>query len=188
MRFFRKRSDSFQKETRTILEQLQCECTVFSDDSILDEVRDAYKKASKLGKSEGFIPILIIPSIDLLEQRLGDHQLRAVLKKAVEELLEGQEKVRKKNNEIILAKIPVKHPWEIFSCLPVSWWKNYKEELDFVSQSKKWYDSYGAVPAVFSSNVIEFYQDSYLVENGLSLTQKTSYSKVELNTKRGGKI
>ena len=46
MRFFRKRSDSFQKETRTILEQLQCECTVFSDDSILDEVRDAYKKAS----------------------------------------------------------------------------------------------------------------------------------------------
>ena len=164
MRFFRKKSDSFQKETRTILEQLHCECTVFSNDSILEEVRDAYKKATKLGKSEGFIPILIIPSNDLLEQGLEEHQLSSVLKKAVEELLEGQEKTKKKNKEIILAKIPVKHPWEIFSCLPVNWWKNYKEELECVSQSKAWYDTFGAIPAVFSSGVIEYYQDRYLVE------------------------
>lgn len=187
MRFFRKRSDGFQEETRAFLAILKCECMVFTEKNKVEEIREIYSKLTGLGKAEGFIPVFIIPSFELLRNCPGDNKVGAVLKREGE-LSVMQEKARIQYKEVILAKIPVKHPWEVFSCLHMNGWSTLKTQESVIKLSKKWYLCEGAVPAVIQNGCVEYmlkYTGEKADEN-LYIAKRTAYNVLEVNIKRGG--
>ncbi len=57
---------------------------------------------------------------------------------------------------VILAKIPVKNPWEIFACLPFGNWNECPDTPELMAVSKYWFEQYGAVPAAISHDELEF--------------------------------
>ena len=48
---------------------------------------------------------------------------------------------------LILAKIPVKNPWEIFAYLPFGNWNECPGTEDLMAVAKYWFEQYSAVPA-----------------------------------------
>lgn len=56
---------------------------------------------------------------------------------------------------VILAKIPVKNPWEIFAYLPFGNWNDCPDTPELMAVSKYWFEQYGAVPAVMSHDELE---------------------------------
>ena len=57
---------------------------------------------------------------------------------------------------LILAKIPVKHPWEIFAYLPFGNWNDCPDTPELMAAAKYWFEQYGAVPAAMSHDELEF--------------------------------
>ena len=57
---------------------------------------------------------------------------------------------------MILAKIPVKHPWEIFTYLPFGNWNECPDTPELMAVAKYWFEQYGAIPAVLTHDVLEF--------------------------------
>ena len=56
---------------------------------------------------------------------------------------------------VILAKIPVKNPWEIFAYLPFGNWNDCPDTPELMAVSKYWFEQYGAVPVVMSHDELE---------------------------------
>ena len=57
---------------------------------------------------------------------------------------------------LILAKIPVKNPWEIFAYLPFGNWNECPDTPQLMAAAKYWFEQYGAVPAAMSHDELEF--------------------------------
>ena len=57
---------------------------------------------------------------------------------------------------LILAKIPVKNPWEIFAYLPFGNWHDCPNTPELMAAAKYWFEQYGAVPAAMSHDELEF--------------------------------
>ena len=57
---------------------------------------------------------------------------------------------------LILAKIPVKNPWEIFAYLPFGNWNECPDTPELMAVAKYWAQQYGAVPAAMSHDELEF--------------------------------
>ena len=57
---------------------------------------------------------------------------------------------------LILAKIPVKNPWEIFAYLPFGNWNECPDTPQLMAAAKYWFERYGAVPAAMSHDELEF--------------------------------
>ena len=57
---------------------------------------------------------------------------------------------------LILAKIPVKHPWEIFAYLPFGNWNECPDTPELMAAAKYWFEQYGAIPAAMSHDELEF--------------------------------
>ena len=57
---------------------------------------------------------------------------------------------------LILAQIPVKHPWEIFAHLPFGSWNECPDTPELMAAAKYWFEQYGAVPAVMTHDELEF--------------------------------
>ena len=57
---------------------------------------------------------------------------------------------------LILAKIPVKNPWEIFAYLPFGGWNECPDTQSLMAVAKYWFEQYGAVPAVMTHDELEF--------------------------------
>ena len=57
---------------------------------------------------------------------------------------------------LILAKIPVKNPWEIFAYLPLGNWNECPDTPELMAVAKYWFEQYGAVPAAMSHDELEF--------------------------------
>ena len=52
---------------------------------------------------------------------------------------------------LILAKIPVKNPWEIFAYLPFGNWNDCPDTPELMAAAKYWFEQHGAVPAAMRS-------------------------------------
>ena len=63
----------------------------------------------------------------------------------------------RKTYPLILAKIPVKNPWEIFAYLPFGNWNECPDTPELMAAAKHWYERYGAVPAAMTHDVLEFF-------------------------------
>ena len=57
---------------------------------------------------------------------------------------------------LILAKIPVKNPWEIFAYLPFGGWNDCPDTAALMAVSKYWHEQHGAMPAVLTYDTIEY--------------------------------
>ena len=57
---------------------------------------------------------------------------------------------------LILAKMPVKNPWEIFAYLPFGNWNDCPNTPELMAAAKYWFEQYGAVPAAMSHDELEF--------------------------------
>lgn len=57
---------------------------------------------------------------------------------------------------LILAQIPVRHPWEIFAYLPFGSWNECPDTPELMAAAKYWFEQYGAVPAVMTHDELEF--------------------------------
>ncbi|OUQ26425.1 hypothetical protein B5E80_02235 [Flavonifractor sp. An135] len=57
---------------------------------------------------------------------------------------------------LILAKIPVQHPWEIFAWLPFGNWNECPDTPELMAAAKYWFEQYGAVPAAMTHDELEF--------------------------------
>ena len=57
---------------------------------------------------------------------------------------------------LILAKIPVKNPWEIFAYLPFGNWNECPNTPDLMAVARYWFEQYGAIPAAMSHDELEF--------------------------------
>ena len=61
-----------------------------------------------------------------------------------------------KTQPIILAKIPVKNPWEVFSYLPFGGWNDCPDTTALMAVSRYWHERHGAVPAVLTYDTLEY--------------------------------
>lgn len=66
---------------------------------------------------------------------------------------------------LILAKIPVKNPWEIFAHLPFGNWNECPDTPELVAVAKYWFEQYGAVPAAMTHDQLEFELPSPIAKN-----------------------
>lgn len=57
---------------------------------------------------------------------------------------------------LILAKIPVKNPWELFAYLPFGGWNECPDTPELMAVAKYWFEQHGAVPAAMSHDELEF--------------------------------
>ena len=57
---------------------------------------------------------------------------------------------------LILAKIPVKNPWEIFAYLPFGNWNECPDTPELMAAAKYWFQQHGAIPAAMSHDELEF--------------------------------
>ena len=57
---------------------------------------------------------------------------------------------------LILARIPVKNPWEIFAYLPFGSWNECPDTPELMAAAKYWFERHGAVPAVMTHDELEF--------------------------------
>lgn len=57
---------------------------------------------------------------------------------------------------LILAKIPVKHPWEVFAHLPFGNWNECPDTPQLMAVGKYWFEKFGAVPAVMTHDELDF--------------------------------
>ena len=57
---------------------------------------------------------------------------------------------------LILAKIPVKNPWEIFAYLPFGNRNECPGTEDLMAVAKYWFEQYSAVPGAMSHDELEF--------------------------------
>ena len=61
-----------------------------------------------------------------------------------------------KTQPMILAKIPVKNPWEVFAYLPFGGWNDCPDTTALMAVSKYWHEQHGAVPAVLTYDTLEY--------------------------------
>ena len=61
-----------------------------------------------------------------------------------------------KTQPMILAKIPVKNPWEVFAYLPFGGWNDCPDTAALMAVSKYWHEQHGAVPAVLTYDTLEY--------------------------------
>ena len=57
---------------------------------------------------------------------------------------------------VILAKIPVKNPWEVFAWLPFGNWNECPDTPELMAAAKYWFEQHGAVPAAMTHDELEF--------------------------------
>lgn len=60
-----------------------------------------------------------------------------------------------KTAECIIAKIPVDEPWKVFAYVPFGGWNECPSPEIMMAITKRWYESYGAVPAVISHDTLQ---------------------------------
>ncbi len=57
---------------------------------------------------------------------------------------------------LVIAEIPTDKPWEIFAWLPMGGWNECPDTSDMMAVARSWYERYGAVPSVVTSDTLDF--------------------------------
>lgn len=56
---------------------------------------------------------------------------------------------------VILARIPVRHPWEVFAHLPFGNWNDCPDTPQLMAVARYWFEKFGAVPAVMTHDELD---------------------------------
>lgn len=57
---------------------------------------------------------------------------------------------------VILARIPVRHSWEVFAHLPFGNWNDCPDTPQLMAVARYWFEKFGAVPAVMTHDELDF--------------------------------
>ncbi len=76
---------------------------------------------------------------------------------------------------LILAKIPLKNPWEIFAYLPFGGWNECPNTLELMAVAKYWFEQHGAVPAAMTHDELDFGLLTLIFENKVMDTEVELY-------------
>ena len=57
---------------------------------------------------------------------------------------------------VILARIPVRHPWEVFAHLPFGNWNDCPDTPQLMAVARYWFEKFGAVPALMTHDELDF--------------------------------
>lgn len=57
---------------------------------------------------------------------------------------------------VILARIPLRHPWEVFAHLPFGNWNDCPDTPQLMAVARYWFEKFGAVPAVMTHDELDF--------------------------------
>lgn len=57
---------------------------------------------------------------------------------------------------VILARIPVRHPWEVFAHLPFGNWNDCPDTPQLMAVARYWFEKFGAAPAVMTHDELDF--------------------------------
>lgn len=190
-----------REEIKKIVEQFQCEYSVFDKGSDPDQLEAAYFESLQEGPGKGYYPAILVVDEYVTEwldyifeedynqekviQACND-QGKELLQQRFREYMEDHEEDYEENlaefignetegqvlhhfsaytsyeenaleEDTLLLKIPVKHPWEIIAWIPMGGWNECPAPEEMISICKYWYEAYGAIPAVFTHDVMEFY-------------------------------
>lgn len=74
--------------------------------------------------------------------------------------------------DCLLLKIPVENPWEVIAWIPMGGWNDCPAPEDMIAVCKYWYETYGALPALFTHDILEFY-----VPNKIDASKKMDLAK-----------
>ncbi len=58
---------------------------------------------------------------------------------------------------LILIRVPTTEPWRVFTWLPFGGWNECPPNNEIMAVSRYWFEKYGAIPAVITSDTLEFY-------------------------------
>lgn len=72
--------------------------------------------------------------------------------------------------ELLLAKIPVKNPWEVVAWLPMGSWNECPDPEPMMAIAKRWYEKYGAVICSMNSDELEFRLEKPLTDKDEAYT------------------
>lgn len=78
-----------------------------------------------------------------------------------------------KTQPMILAKLPVQHPWTVFAYLPFGGWNDCPDTAALMAVSKYWHERHDAVPAVLTYDTLEYSVSAPVPqENALQLAKE----------------
>lgn len=69
---------------------------------------------------------------------------------------------------VYLAEIPCSEPWKVFAYYAFGGWNDVPYDHELTAVFKDWFERYGAIPAVISGDVIEFWLDRPVVDPALA--------------------
>lgn len=94
-----------------------------------------------------------VPKNDtLLKELMGEMEGGEELR----QMISFQKFSRQGIEETILFEIPVKNPWEVIAWVPMGGWNDCPQASKMMEICRYWYEKYGAVPAAFSHDTLEF--------------------------------
>lgn len=64
------------------------------------------------------------------------------------------------NESAFLAEIPCQEPWQVFAYFAFGEWNDVPSDAELTAVCKDWYERFGAVPALITSDVVEFWVDN----------------------------
>lgn len=187
------------ERTEKIINALGCEYLLIENVANTDKVMSIYKEHLNKGKSEGYIPLLMVPSeqlLDMIEYFIGDipntvdyrsetikksetidsiAYIETRIHEAMPEVADtydiyGVFDKQKSNNQfctdfstrkpyslIILLKVPTTNPWELAAWIPMGGWNDCPMPEEQITVFRRWYENYGAFPAVVHGDIWELY-------------------------------
>lgn len=72
-------------------------------------------------------------------------------------------------NETILLEIPVKNPWEVIAWVPMGGWNECPAAEEMMEVCRYWNQKYGAVPALVSSDTLEFVLEEPVADEEMAM-------------------
>lgn len=64
----------------------------------------------------------------------------------------------------LIAKIPVRNPWEVFAYVPFGGWNFCPMNEEHAAIAKYWYELYGAVPCAAGTDTLQYYLEKPVTE------------------------
>ena len=81
-----------------------------------------------------------------------------------------------KTHPMILAKIPVKNPWEVFAYLPFGGWNDCPDTETLMAVSKYWHEQHDAAPAVLTYDTLEYSTPAPVAQESALTLAKEQYA------------
>lgn len=74
--------------------------------------------------------------------------------------------------DIYLVEVPVREPWQVFAYIPFGGWNECPDADNQMAVAKYWFGKYGAVPAHFSNDMIQYYLPKPLTGDTMTVAEE----------------